>query len=136
MLAAIDTNIVGHITEAKILTRFLQKGYSVSLPYGGKEHYDLIVDTGDKLLRVQCKTAQLLEDGTIIQFSVTRRDRRTGKKALYKNVDYFAAYCPQLDETYLYPASLTNKSRARLRIKVAKDKKSYKTTRWAKDYTL
>jgi hypothetical protein len=36
----------------------------VSIPFGTNQRYDLIVDLGDRLVRVQCKTGRL-RDGTI-----------------------------------------------------------------------
>ena len=40
----------------------MQQGYKVSLPYGEDCKYDMIVDTGQKLYRVQCKTSSALPD--------------------------------------------------------------------------
>lgn len=39
---------------------FMKMGYKVSFPYGEDCKYDLIVDTGNKLYRIQCKTASAL----------------------------------------------------------------------------
>lgn len=35
-----DTNTIGKLTELKILTYIIEKGYSVSIPYGDKDRYD------------------------------------------------------------------------------------------------
>ncbi len=49
-----DTNTIGEISESAITTRFLQLGYDVFTPYGGKERYDLVIeDADDQLWRVQ-----------------------------------------------------------------------------------
>ncbi len=36
-----DTNSIGDISEAAIITRFLQLGYVVLTPYGRNQRYDL-----------------------------------------------------------------------------------------------
>jgi hypothetical protein len=53
-----DTKLTGNITELTILLELIKRGYSVSIPYGDRARYDLIVDIPDKgIFRVQCKTA-------------------------------------------------------------------------------
>ena len=55
-----NTNIVGTITELKCITYFLELGYTVSVPQNPCR-YDFIIDTGDKLLKVQVKTSNSLK---------------------------------------------------------------------------
>jgi hypothetical protein len=42
-----------------VLTAYLEAGFIVSLPFGGGAPYDLIVDTGCRILKVQVKTGRL-----------------------------------------------------------------------------
>ena len=61
-----STKQKGNITEMQCALAFMKMGYKISFPYGEDCKYDLIVDTGNKLYRIQCKTASALpnpEDG-------------------------------------------------------------------------
>ena len=62
----LSTKQKGNITEMQCAVAFMQQGFKVCFPYGEDCKYDMIVDTGKKLYRVQCKTASALsnkEDG-------------------------------------------------------------------------
>ncbi|HEY7150455.1 MAG TPA: group I intron-associated PD-(D/E)XK endonuclease [Solirubrobacterales bacterium] len=48
---------VGQRTEAAILSDLVRRGYSVLLPFGVNQRYDLLLDLGEKFVRVQCKRA-------------------------------------------------------------------------------
>ena len=48
---------VGLRTEAHITGELVRRGYSVLLPFGVNQRYDLVLDQGDRFVRVQCKTA-------------------------------------------------------------------------------
>ncbi len=59
-----DTNTKGNISEAAIITRFLQLGYVVLTPYGGNQRYDLVIEDADgNFWRIQCKSAWI--DGVV-----------------------------------------------------------------------
>ena len=70
---------------------------------GGR--YDLIFDTGGRLLRVQCKWAPLTGDVVIIRFYRSRRNAGGLLRRPYVKGDFdvLGAYCPQLDRCYLVP---------------------------------
>ena len=52
------TNHKGDITEVECILSFLKLGFKVSIPYGEDTKYDLILDVGNKLFKVQCKTSK------------------------------------------------------------------------------
>ncbi len=54
--SAMNTSRKGDETEAAILSRLMELGLSVSVPFGDSDRYDLVVDDGRCLYRVQCKT--------------------------------------------------------------------------------
>ena len=56
---------VGHRTTLAVMLALRVLGYQVSVPFGENTRYDLVVDDGDRLLRVQCKTGRLY-DGVIV----------------------------------------------------------------------
>lgn len=51
------TKSKGNITELTCLIGFMSMGFDCSIPYGDNSRYDIIVDVGDELLRVQCKSS-------------------------------------------------------------------------------
>lgn len=48
----------GDIGEAKAIYEFIKRGFVVSKPINDKARYDLIVDDGSNILRVQVKTTK------------------------------------------------------------------------------
>ena len=58
---------VGHRTEAAILAELVRRGYRILVPFGVNQRYDLVIETDEGFLRVQCKTGRL-RDG-VIQFN-------------------------------------------------------------------
>lgn len=54
----------GLITELQSILFFVEKGFLVSIPYGNAGRYDLLVDNGQRIYRIQCKTAHKNENGS------------------------------------------------------------------------
>lgn len=132
-----DTNSIGDISESAIITRFLQLGYVVLTPYGGNQRYDLVVEDAEgNFWRVQCKTAWIDENSTVLKFD-TANHNVTGKKRDWRHYreqcDYFAVYCEKLNKVYLIPVDQVGATRANLRLVSAKNNQE-KYVRWAKDY--
>jgi hypothetical protein len=51
-----NTKNIGSIIETKFLYECLKLNYTVSQPYGDNSPYDFILDNGEKLIKVQCKS--------------------------------------------------------------------------------
>src|SRR5215510_13861121 len=88
------TNAKGNVSESAALNAFSKAGFVVSLPFGNGTPYDLIVDTGKILLKVQVKTGRLR--GGCILFPAQRIYGRNGtKRHKYDEgeIDLFAVYC-------------------------------------------
>ena len=133
-----DTNSMGDISEAAIITRFLQLGYTVLTPYGGNQRYDLVIeDSEGKFWRIQCKTARVDENSTVLTFN-TSISNVTGKNRQPRHYrgqcDYFATYCEKLNKVYLIPVDQVGPTSARLRLVSAIDPRYNR--QWAKDYEL
>ncbi len=60
-----NTKAKGDVSAATILAALVAQNQTVSVPWGDNAAYDLVLDTGDALLRVQCKTGRL-RDGRIV----------------------------------------------------------------------
>jgi PD-(D/E)XK endonuclease len=97
-----------------------EAGFAVSIPFGENVRYDLIIDDGCRLARVQCKTGRLRQGAVLFNVcscyghhlrpTETRRDYRG-------QVDYFVVYCSETSGVYLVPIEdLTMSNQASLRI--------------------
>ena len=51
------TKLLGDAAEAVILAELMKAGKTVLLPFGDRERYDMVVHSGNKFLRIQCKAA-------------------------------------------------------------------------------
>jgi hypothetical protein len=95
-------------------------GYAILIPFGENTRYDLVVDDGTSLARVQCKTGRL-RDGSI-DFPVTstyghHRNPATARRGYRGEVDFFAVYCPDTAGVYLVPISqVTTSATVKLRV--------------------
>ncbi len=138
-----DTNRAGEISEAAIITRFLQLGYVVLTPYGGNQRYDLVIEDADGNFwriqwRIQCKSAWIDEDGTVLKFN-TANHNVTGKNRQLRHYrgqcEYFALYSDELNKIYLVPVDEVGATRAHLRLTPPKNKNQY-GYRMASEYEL
>jgi len=78
------SNTKGIKTELEIILKFIELGYSVSIPYGNNNRYDLILDIGDKLNKVQCKTSRHNKNNSYtINTSNTITNRNISKTKYY-----------------------------------------------------
>lgn len=113
-----------------MLTRYLNAGFIVSTPFGVGAPYDLVVDVGAALFRVQVKTGRV-RDG-VVEFETRRARSRVTRDAYRENeADYFAVYCPELDETFVLEAGATVAGKLRLR-PTGNNQRVF--VRWAEDH--
>lgn len=124
----------GEISEGHVIAHLLKLGYSVSMPFGDNQRYDLILDDGERLWRVQVKTARL-QRGCLV-FSAASVNGFTGKKTDYRGqIDIFLAYSPDTDKVYRAEVDDAGRNEVWLRIEPAKGGPTT-TIRWASDYEL
>lgn len=120
------TNVKGAIAEQKVVLRALEKGYVASKPVMDSR-YDLVVDDGRKLHRVQVKYANgksSHSDGAV-QVHLTSWDhdgvsghRNAKQQRTYTRdeVDAIAIYIPKVDEVvWLEPEVFEGKRAITLR---------------------
>lgn len=90
-----DTNAKGTTTEATVLAALTSAGYRCYVPFGVSKA-DLIIETAEGLRSVQCKTAKMSEDGSVMIFR-PHTTLRSGLQAGYQDlVDLFAVATPSL----------------------------------------
>jgi hypothetical protein len=130
-----NTKGKGDVSEARVLAAFVDLGFYVSRPFGENQRYDLIIDDGQKLFRVQVKTGRL-RNGVVLFSAMSSHWHRGGQARPYLGeVDYIAVYCPDTEKVYVVPESHLTRSYGSLRIAPTKNNMS-KTIRWAHRYEL
>lgn len=100
-----STNDVGNLSEAVVLAAYIKAGFPVSVPFGNGCAYDLVVDAGRRLLKVQVKTGWLCQGCLIFKGRRRVRDSRCNGMRRYKEgeVDFFAVYYPPTASIYVVP---------------------------------
>ena len=128
---------IGQKTEAIILSELVKLDLKVLVPFGINHRYDLVVDTGDQFLRIQCKTGKL-KDGVVAfnSKSVHAHRGKVDRPYTSEEIDVFAVYCPQNDCLYWVPIEdVEGMNRPFLRVEPAKNGQ-VKDIRWAYEYEL
>ena len=94
----------GNLTELQCLVAFAEQGLKVSIPYGENCRYDFILDIKGTLLKIQCKTSSLKEEGVYkFQTSSSRANTKGMTRISYEkeDVDYFCTFINE--KCYLIP---------------------------------
>lgn len=128
-----QTSAIGNMSELKVATAYADAGFAVAMPLGGGAPYDLIVDTGKRLLKVQVKTGRL-RNGCVI-FPMQRHSGHKTKPRSYDKgeIDLFAVFCPDNAKIYVWEFIGDNPGQGYLRCSQARNNQRQKI-RWAKDY--
>ena len=127
---------VGLRTEGAILSELIRRGYSVLVPSGVNQRYDLVLDLGGRFVRAQCKTGRL-HCGAVTFYT---RSIRTNTKQIMKrgyrgDADLFLVYCPENRKVYAVPVMEAPGDRMHLRVSSALNGQA-RRVRWASDYEL
>ena len=135
------TKAIGDASAAMVLARSVQAGKEVLVPFGENQRYDLVIDEGNKFIRVQRKTGRI-RNGAIYfpTCSVTYHHPSNHGISAYRHhyqgaAELFGVYCPDNDCVYLVPVDEVGKRAASLRIEPSRNGQA-KRIRWAKDYYL
>jgi hypothetical protein len=104
----------GNAAEAAILAALVKAGYYVLLPFGSGQPYDLVLDLGGPLLRVQCKRAW--RNRGCIAFNSHSTDHGKGRQSYIGRADVFGVYFPPTDTVYVVPIDAVPWSEGRLRL--------------------
>jgi hypothetical protein len=134
----LTTNQKGAIAEAAITCAALRAGVAVYRPVAEGGRADLIFEVGERLLRVQCKSATLEGAVVVIKCYSSRRAPEGFRKRCYTadEVDLIAAYCADLDRCFALPMhGFDGRSHVQLRIEATRNNQQ-RGVRWAADYEL
>lgn len=125
----------GTITELQCQLDFIKLGYIVSQPIAPCR-YDFLVDIGDAILRIQCKTCHPTNNGDAIRFECrSTREVKSGEFA-HRNytsneIDYF--YTTWNGIGYLVPVTECSSSKC---LRLVPPKNNQLNVNFACDYEL
>lgn len=127
---------IGNLGEAKVLAKFTELGIQCYLPFGDGSTVDLIAEFNNKLNRIQVKSTEKDENGSL-PFSICSTTIRTNgeiHKHFYTEdeIDYYALYSYVTDEIYLLPIKDAPNRKVTIRYKEPYALNSKK----AKDYLI
>jgi PD-(D/E)XK endonuclease len=97
---------IGDKTTLAIMLALREIGLAVLVPFGENTRYDLVIDDGSELRRVQCKTGRLRR-GAIVWNMCSHYGHHTNPRVVRRDyqgeVDCFGVYCPETAGVYLIP---------------------------------
>jgi len=123
----------GDETEAAIIHQLIGDGYSVAIPFGDNDKYDIVVDSGKCLYRVQCKTAWQNKEETIRfnTHSQTTREGEYHEDTYDGEIDAFVVRYPQTETLYWIPIAQATEQKMELRFSADID---HPSINWAENY--
>ena len=128
-----NTKDAGDETEARVLSELIASGYSVSVPFADNDKYDLVVDTGQRLYRVKCKTAWKNKDETIRfnTHSQTTKDGEYHERTYHGDIDAFVVRYPKRETLYWIQIDDATDQKMELRFEGEID---HPSINWAHEY--
>ena len=97
---------IGDRTTLAVMLALQGRGYDILLPFGENTRYDLVIDDGVTLSRVQCKTGRL-RAGAVRFPACSSYAHHPNPKLLRRDylgqIDYFGVYCQETAGVYLVP---------------------------------
>jgi hypothetical protein len=130
---------IGETSQLAIMLGLDRAGYAFFVPFGENTRYDLVIDEGDRLARVQCKTGRL-KTGAVRFRACSSYAHHQNPKLLKRDylgeIDYFGVYCPETRGVYLVPIEhLRVRREGALRVDPARNGQAHKV-RLAADYQI
>jgi hypothetical protein len=134
----LSTSRKGAVAEAEIAAALIRLDLVVLWPLCEGGRYDLVVDMGPQLLRVQCKWASRHGNVLTARCSTSRHTPGGYMRSTYcaEEIDAIAAYSPHTDASYLIPiAEVEGHNAISLRLAPTRNNQAERV-RWARDYEL
>ena len=99
-----ETKRRGELGEAAFLSKAASLGFGVSKPWGDSDRYDLVVDAGGRMLRVQVKSAHRVSASPSGGYHFRACPH---KRVPYRDdeIDILVAYVVPENVWYVFPAS-------------------------------
>lgn len=127
----------GDKTESIVQAELVRRDIPVSIPVTDNSRYDMVIDWGNNLERVQVKTGRY-RDGKVKFNAYSYQPTVTDdKKKSYTpdEIDSFVVYCYDNETTYYLPFEEV-KSSSTVALRVEEPKSSHSSINWAEDFEL
>lgn len=92
----------------------MKLGFSVLQPEGDSNSFDFVVYTGVDFIRIQCKSGRY-KNGCI-KFDTKSNGWSQNKRDYTGDIDYFAVWSKELEQSYLIPIEECGKTSKSLRV--------------------
>src|SRR5829696_6515759 len=86
----------GNRTTLAVMIALRQEGYAISILFGENTRYDLLIDDGHTIGRVQCKTGRLRAGAVLFNVCSCyghHSNPAQVRRDYHGEVDYFAVFC-------------------------------------------
>lgn len=117
------------------MAQLLQVYDCVLIPFGNGRRYDLVVDDGERFLRIQCKTGRLRNGAVVFNASSSHWHRGGADKGYRGEAEFFGVYCQETGKVYVVPVGEVTETRGYLRVVPAVNSQT-QGVRWASQYEL
>jgi len=98
-----DVNKVGCLAEYKFMVKCMELGYIVSKPTLSASVYDVIVDNGDRLVKIQIKSRKSTMGYKNSMYKNPRVSFSNQSNYRITDFDYYAVYIYDLDLWIVFP---------------------------------
>lgn len=97
--------VIGERATLAVMLGLAMAGYRMALPFGENVRYDVVIDDGRDLARVQCKSGRLRQGAVRFKASSSyaHHRRRATPRDYLEDVDFFGVHCPETSGVYLIP---------------------------------
>jgi hypothetical protein len=130
---------IGDRTTLAVMLALREAGYVIAVPFGENVRYDLIIDDGLRLARVQCKTGRLRAGAVLFSTASTylhHSNPGVSRRGYLGEIDYFGVYCVTTSGVYLVPIEdVPTRTAAMLRVDPSRNGQ-HKRIRLAADYEI
>ena len=130
---------IGDRTTLALMVALREAGYAISVPFGENTRYDLVIDDGLRLARVQGKTGRLRGGAVIFSTASTylhHPNPGVSRRGYRGEIDYFGVYCAATGGVYLLPIDdVPTRTAAMLRVNPSRNGQQ-RRVRLAADYQI
>ena len=128
----------GDTAEMMVAADLVKRGYRIAFPFGEDADYDLIVERGERLERVQVKYTES-RDGVVPircrSYSLTNGRVRQTKRYTARMIEWLAVYDRVTDRCYYVPAVELGDGRSLLHLRLGPALNGQRRgINWARDY--
>ena len=126
---SVDTKLKSDVAESAVVTELLKRGFRVLKPVGDRLPYDLALDCGGKLLRIQVKSAWYESSKGL--YTVDARRTKTNRRQMLRDrydegdFDFAILYLADREVFYIMPVDVFTSYRSGISL-VETDKRQRK----------